>query len=224
MKPSHMGWAVFGLLAVVILLVFAAQTMRSQAPSPQPQASASQDTSQGGKSSPSSTPTPSPTGSGQTIQEGNVNGHQAPTQPSPKKPTRQKITQPSPKKPDVQKAPSVAEALMSAYNSRTSEQDQGWKSATKAWMTPDLAANLAEFPNPALQGKGASAVTKVQIKGPVSQWGRDTPVRWAHVVDVTVKTEAGGSYVLTFNTRAQLTEKGWLFNAAELDTWHRAGK
>jgi hypothetical protein len=134
---------------------------------------------------------------------------------------RKEITMPPVPTPDVQDPAAVAGAFLTVYNSRMSETDESWESATEPWLVPDLITQLPLVPNGALEGKTPAAVRTVEVGENVADWGIDTPLRWGHHVQVTVDTEDQGTYLLEYRLRAQLTDQGWLINAAPLDSWQR---
>jgi hypothetical protein len=134
---------------------------------------------------------------------------------------RQKITMPPVPTPDTQDPVAVVGAFLTIYNSRTSETDESWKSVTEPWLVPDLVTQLPLVPNGAVEGKTPAAVRTVEVGENVSEWGIDTPLRWGHHVQVTVDTEDQGTYLLEYRVRAQLTDQGWLINAAPLDSWQK---
>lgn len=142
-------------------------------------------------------------------------------QPTPAPSERRKITAPPVPTPDMQDPAAVASAFLTVYNSRTAETDEEWKDITEPWLVPDLAAQLPLVPNGALEGKTPAAVRTVKVGENVEHWGIDTPLRWAHHVQVTVDTQDQGSYLLEYRLRSQLTDQGWLINAAPLDSWQK---
>lgn len=146
---------------------------------------------------------------------------QASGQPTPAQAERQEITAPPAPTPDTQDPAAVASAFLTVYNSRTSETDESWKETTQAWLVPDLVTQLPLVPNGALEGKTPAAVRTVEVGKNVEDWGIDTPLRWAHHVQVTVDTQDQGTYLLEYRLRAQLTDQGWLINASPLDSWQR---
>lgn len=158
---------------------------------------------------------------GNGFAQGFPDADQAPVQPELAQYERHTITFPPAPTPDTQDPAAVAEAFLTVYNSRSSESDDTWQEDTQAWLVPDLAAQLQVVTNGALEGKTPAAVRAVQVGENVTEWGIDTPLRWAHHVQVIVDTQDQGSYALDYRVRSQLTEQGWLINAAPLDGWQR---
>lgn len=142
----------------------------------------------------------------------------------PKQYERQEITAPSVPAPDTQDPAAVAGAFLTVYNSRASETDQTWQETVQPWLTPDLAQQMPAVTNGALTGKTPTSVSAIEVGDNVEEWGTDTPLRWARYVQVTMGTQDQGTYLLEYRVRAQLTDQGWLINAAPLDSWQRVEK
>ena len=142
-------------------------------------------------------------------------------EPTPAQVERSEITMPPLPVPDMQDPAAVAGAFLTVYNSRTGETDENWKATTEPWLVPDLVTQLPLVPNGALEGKTPAAVRTVEVGENVEEWGIDTPLRWAHHVQVTVDTQDQGTFLLENRLRSQLTDQGWLINAAPLDTWQK---
>lgn len=214
MTAKRTAWAAFLIAAAVIVVVYlfktappAADTHVSSEQSAQPRAvtSAEVDDANGFAQ-------PSP------------DAPQAPEGATPMQYDRQTITSAPTPTPSPEDPEAVAKAFLTVYNTRASETDKTWRTGTQQWLTPELAQQLPDTPNGAVQGKAPTAVEKIEVKGNVAEWGRDTPLRWAHHVNVTVATQDQGTYLVEYRVRAQLTEQGWLLNAVPLDSWQRIEK
>lgn len=120
---------------------------------------------------------------------------------------------------DTAKPDSVAEGFMIAYNSQQSANDDTWEKKTKKWAQPELIDALSGKKDTALAGLYPTAATSVDIKDNVSEWGRDTPVRWAHHLTVTVDTATDGTYLIDYRVRVLKTDSGWIVNSASVESW-----
>lgn len=223
MSAKKIAWVVGGILAVIVLLTFLARTAPTEEPAPNdssPSATAQkrERTEETTTSPAASTPPP---GEDNAFVDPDPTGPQAVEQPTGVAPTHkhQNVVQPKTPTPDQQDPEAVAKAWLTIFNSRTSEQDQGWKTTGKPWLTEPMLQGAADMGNQGLKGRYPAAVSKIEVKEPVEAWGPDTPIRWAHYVEVTVKTEDHGTMLLKYRIREQLAEQGWMINASPLDSW-----
>lgn len=222
MTAKRTAWAAFLVAAALILAVHFLRT-----PLAAPDAAAEQQQSETARSPQSGVAGSGSPASGSEVDRSNgfaqpfPDHAQAPETAGPRQYERQTIASPSVPEPDENDPAAVAEAFLTVYNTRSAETDQSWQETVPQWLTPDLAQQLPGVSNGALEGKAPTAVSAVAIRGNVEDWGSDTPLRWAHHADVTVDTQDHGTYVLAFRVRSQLTDQGWLINAAPLDSWHR---
>lgn len=120
---------------------------------------------------------------------------------------------------DTNKPSSVAEGFMIAYNSQQSGDDDTWEEKTKKWAQPELIEALSRKKDGPLSELSPTAATSVEVKGNVSEWGRDTPLRWAHHLTVTVDTSTDGTYLIDYRVRAYKTDSGWVVNSASVESW-----
>ncbi|MBG6184732.1 hypothetical protein IWX65_002710 [Arthrobacter sp. CAN_A214] len=232
MTAKKAAWMAFAIGAVLILAFYFLQNTQgasqqagagaqtSPAAADQKQAAA-EDASDATATAEPTLDSPAGVDRGNGFAQASPDAAQAPVQPTPAQYERQEITAPPVPTPDMQDPAAVAGAFLTVYNSRTSETDESWKGTTEPWLVPDLAAQLPLVPNGALEGKTPAAVRTVEVGENVEDWGIDTPLRWAHHVQVTVDTQDQGSYLLEYRLRSQLTDQGWLINAAPLDSWQR---
>lgn len=232
MTAKKAAWTAF-LVAAALILVFyflqyprTVQTSDTGAPAqtsetaeaPRPQAAQSPETLQ------SESDSPAGVDRGNGFAQPSPDAPQAPELATPMQYERQEITAPPIPAPDTQDPEAVASAFLTVYNSRAGETDKSWQDTAQPWLTPDLAQQLPLVTNGALTGKTPTAVGEIEIGENVEDWGTDTPLRWSHHVQVTVNTQDQGSYVLEYRIRSQLTDQGWLINAAPLDSWQRVEK
>lgn len=218
MNAKKAAWAAFAVAAALIIaFYFAAQNTDTKAGADSETTTGSQEPAPAASASPD-------TDRGNGFSQVAPDGPQAPSQPSPVQYERQEITAPAPPSPDIQDAAAVAEAFLTVYNYRESETDKSWQEASQPWLVPDLAAQLPDLTNAALEGKAPAAVSKVEVGENIKDWGVDTPLRWSRQVQVTVDTQDYGSYRLAYRVQAQLTDQGWLINTAQLDSWQRVEK
>lgn len=221
MTAKSTAWAAFLVAAALIVAV---HFLRTPPPAPDAAAEQQSETAQSPQSSLEGSDSPT---SASEVDRANgfaqpsPDHAQAPETAGPRQYERQTIVPPSVPEPDENDPAAVAEAFLTVYNTRSAETDKSWQETVPQWLTPDLAQQLPSVSNGALEGKTPTAVRAVAIKGNVEDWGPDTPLRWAHHADVTVDTQDDGTYVLAFRVRSQLTDQGWLINAAPLDNWHR---
>lgn len=209
-------WIIAGVIAVILAVTFigqiSPQTKKSQ-PSDQ---SSSEDA---GQSKEASSPTQTPQDPDNKFAAPNPDHAQAPSSYQPAGHDHQEITEPKTPTPDQQDAGQVAEAWLTVFHSRKDHIDDSWQKTGKNWVTPDMMNAAKQMDNGAIEGKTPTAVSKVEIKGNVEDWGIDTPVRWAHYVEVTVKTADDGDLVVKTRVRQQLTDQGWRINASTIDSW-----
>lgn len=222
MTAKKTAWAVFAIAAALILVIFFSRTAaQSSNAGSSPETSAATTGQQPGQDSKENA---AAVDRGNGFSQPSPDADQAPQLGTPMQYERQEITAPPVPTPDTQDPAKVAGAFLTLYNSRTSETDQDWKTTTKPWTTSILAQELHATANAALTGKAPAAVSKVKIGDHIKEWGADTPLRWSHQAQVSVATQDQGSYLLEYRLQAQLTDQGWLINAAKLDSWQRVEK
>lgn len=212
MSARRIGWSIFAVLAVIVVLVSTASLWAPKLASEKPEPTT--EATQGAETAP-----PADTRNG--FSQPNPDGPQAVEQPTKPTYAQQSIAPLPAQHPDHEDPKAVATAFLKVYNSRASESDDRWEKATRPWLTPDLASQLPQVPNGAVADKTPTTVSDVKIKGNVEDWGTDTPLRWSHYVQVTMRTQDQGTYHLNYRIRQQLTDQGWLINAAPLDDWQR---
>ena len=219
MSAKKIAWTGFAVAAALILaFYFTAQNAGTQAGADSATTEESQDPA------PAASASPSGTDLGNGFSQTSPDAPQAPEHPTPVQYERQVITAPSLPAPDTQDAAAVAQAFLTVYNYRKSETDTSWQEKVQPWLVPDLAVQLPNLTNGALEGKAPAAVSAIEIGENVKDWGVDTPLRWSRHVQVVVDTQDQGTYRLSYRVQAQLTDQGWLINTAQLDRWQRVEK
>lgn len=116
--------------------------------------------------------------------------------------------------PDTSKAPEVVTAWMTAFTTRSSADDTLWEDTVAPWTATELLGELEESGSRHVGAHAPTTFVELQIGDPISEWGRDTPIRWSRQVSAVFRGADGQKYLTPYRVQAQRGDEGWTITSA----------
>jgi len=116
--------------------------------------------------------------------------------------------------PDTSKAPEVVTAWMTAFTTRSSADDTLWEDTVTPWSADELLGELEESGSQHIAAHAPTSFVELQVGDPLTEWGRDTPIRWSRQVSVIFTDAKGQKYLAPYRVQAQRGDEGWIITSA----------